>query len=96
MRVFLGMMRRFSIVTLGAGLRALNLLGARGVDARGVTGIGVLAAISVMRHQHQLWTLACRFEADVQHGFRRGAEAMLVVYGAPISSLFQPAITSLG
>jgi len=39
MRPFRRGLRRFWIATLGGGARALNLLGARGVDARARTGI---------------------------------------------------------
>ena len=39
MRAFLGVMRRFWIVTLGRGRRALKLLGARRADARASAGI---------------------------------------------------------
>ena len=42
MQAFQRGLRRFSIVTLGGAVRALNLLGWRGVDARAGTGIGVL------------------------------------------------------
>ncbi len=41
MRQVLGVLRRFCTVTLGAAVRALNVLGCRGVGAHRRTGIGI-------------------------------------------------------
>jgi hypothetical protein len=64
MRPFWRVMRRFCIVTLVAGVRALNLLRWRGGFARESAGI---SGSAIRRGGRQDLTLACLREVNVQH-----------------------------
>jgi len=59
MRAFWRGLRRFWIVTLGGGVRALNLLAVRGGCARGSTGIGFRPGLEAVA-----WNLGYGGRAD--------------------------------
>jgi hypothetical protein len=82
-------MRRFCIVTLVAAVRALKLLGARGVDARASAGIEAAATIVSDLHMsgHIPALLACGWRCSRLQG--KTTKRL-------IDQLFQPSLTKHG